>query len=339
MSRTASAMGARWRQELARDSNEATDGMWEAFAQHRARVTALLLEQHDQVVHPTDLRHPYVPQGTLCILGAGNSNDLDLHRLLRRFDQIALVDVDSAALMRGVARQRSQAVAQRVHLHGDIDLFDIDRLNNYLSEVAIDSKGRSAGAGLERTAVALPGSGRVAAVLRTLLSPSCDVVGATGLLPMLVVALQQHFGFTEMPVGEHAPNGWHEALDALCHSYLDNLAAVVRPGGAVVHVSTLVVRPGAHANDTFSESSVLREHIAQGAFFPATNPYAWLVMDGGGTLHSATLWRGPAGRRKRNALAQNDTEPFVPHALVHARPYWVWRTSLTYGVSWLANAA
>ena len=51
----------------------------------------------------------------LAILGAGNCNDLDLHRLLTRASRIQLVDLDGEALHEGVARQaltRSRRIEQ-----------------------------------------------------------------------------------------------------------------------------------------------------------------------------------------------------------------------------------
>jgi hypothetical protein len=40
-------------------------------------------------------------------LGAGNGNDIDLARLLDRFEQVHLVDLDSEAVIHGVAANRS----------------------------------------------------------------------------------------------------------------------------------------------------------------------------------------------------------------------------------------
>ena len=79
--------------------------LWDAFRPHRARVTAVLEEQHRRVFQPDDISPPWAPKGVLCLLGAGNANDVDLSRLLRRFDMIELVDIDHAAVERGATRQ------------------------------------------------------------------------------------------------------------------------------------------------------------------------------------------------------------------------------------------
>lgn len=323
---------------LSVESNLGTEGMWDLYAHHRSHVTALLLEQHQRVlvVQPDEDRGSaiWAPRGKLCLLGAGNSNDVDLRKLLRHFETIELVDVDGAALARGTARQlSSEAVAKRVKLHGNIDLLGLDsddvaflRDDQPKCEGAPDvdvADGTRAAAALSR--------GRVAATLAALLSHQCDVVSAMSILPMLVIDLQRHLGLPEMPTGEvaAATRGWDEALDALCESYLHALLSAVRPGGAVVHVSTLVVRPLARSNETFTEATVLHEHILRGDFFPATNPYAWIATDGRGALHSAALWRGRGARRGRQSNEGGK------HAESH--PYWIWRSSLTYGVTWLAG--
>ena len=111
-------------------------------------------------------------------------------------------------------------------------------------------------------------------------------------------------------------------LDALSRSYVDGLLASVRPRGAIVHVSTVVFpfkRKDATPRSTYGEEIIWDEHLSRGNFFPGTNPYAFLQMDGawdggGPRLHSAALWGA-------------DT----PHT------YWLWRTSLVYAVTWLAG--
>ncbi|MGA2501139.1 MAG: hypothetical protein ABSH20_25660, partial [Tepidisphaeraceae bacterium] len=63
--------------------NESTAGSRAWFASHRQRIEALLR------------RGP--KGGRLCVLGAGNCNDLDLPELAGHFGEIHLVDLDEAA--------------------------------------------------------------------------------------------------------------------------------------------------------------------------------------------------------------------------------------------------
>lgn len=94
--------------EQARRNASAID-RWSAHAEHRAQVTSRLLSSAS------------LPPGKLCVLGAGNCNDLDLPALAGAFGEVHLVDIDAAALERGAARQ-GVGVPGGVKLHGGIDL-------------------------------------------------------------------------------------------------------------------------------------------------------------------------------------------------------------------------
>jgi hypothetical protein len=90
--------------------NRNSEGRWNAFASHRAQMTALL----EAAAHADG-------QGRLCVLGAGNCNDLDLSRLLPRFAQIHLCDLDEEALAKVSARQQLPEGAPLV-MHAPLDL-------------------------------------------------------------------------------------------------------------------------------------------------------------------------------------------------------------------------
>lgn len=69
-----------------------------------------------------------VEKPTLCILGAGNCNDVDLARLATLFEDVHLVDLDESAMRRGVSRQLDGSVPpvrQSVHVHPPCDLSGI----------------------------------------------------------------------------------------------------------------------------------------------------------------------------------------------------------------------
>lgn len=89
--------------------NAAGQDRWAAFAGHREQIAARLL-----ACAPA-------PPGRLCVLGAGNSNDLELAALGRAFAEVRLVDIDAEALSRGVSNQ-ADADPRAVRLHGGIDL-------------------------------------------------------------------------------------------------------------------------------------------------------------------------------------------------------------------------
>src|SRR2546421_10169450 len=89
------------------DANRAHARNWDLYAGHRDRTARLL-----QAVQ----RGP-----GLCVLGAGNCDDLDLPLLARAFGEVHLVDLDGDALERGCARVTGPA-RQRLVLHGGVDL-------------------------------------------------------------------------------------------------------------------------------------------------------------------------------------------------------------------------
>src|SRR5262245_38563272 len=89
--------------------NATSRDQWEAFAEHRRCLTAVLA------------RKATVERSRLCVLGAGNTNDLDLTTLLSAHREVHLVDIDSESLARGVARQ-GVAKHPRLHLHGGVDV-------------------------------------------------------------------------------------------------------------------------------------------------------------------------------------------------------------------------
>lgn len=76
------------------ESNRQSRDAWARFANHRERI-------HDLLTTAATKRG-----GSLCVLGAGNCNDLDLNQLQSIFGEICLVDVDHSALQTGVDRQQ-----------------------------------------------------------------------------------------------------------------------------------------------------------------------------------------------------------------------------------------
>ena len=74
------------------ESNRQSRDAWDRYAPHRARITALTMES-------------LAPGDRLCVLGAGNVNDLDLAEVLRVAAQVDLADIDGAAMSAGVRRQ------------------------------------------------------------------------------------------------------------------------------------------------------------------------------------------------------------------------------------------
>lgn len=102
--------------------NAESRARWAEFAPHRRRVTDCLLDigrlsPSSSVVSGDDTSGP---SPRLCVLGAGNCNDLDLSPLADIFREIHLLDIDADALSAAADRQ-DVAVRNRLTLHGGID--------------------------------------------------------------------------------------------------------------------------------------------------------------------------------------------------------------------------
>ncbi len=89
--------------------NQMCRDCWQLYQPHREKVTELLLQGSS------------APTRQLCVLGAGNCNDLDLRRLASAFGRIHLVDLDRESLVAGLAAQQL-ADANLFVLHGDVDV-------------------------------------------------------------------------------------------------------------------------------------------------------------------------------------------------------------------------
>jgi hypothetical protein len=93
--------------------NLSTQGQWNLYAPHRRKIEELI--------------RPRQRGERLCVLGAGNCNDLDLTWLVEAFAEVHLVDIDPAALERAAARQ-AVAGHTRLTLHAPFDLTAIAEL-------------------------------------------------------------------------------------------------------------------------------------------------------------------------------------------------------------------
>jgi hypothetical protein len=87
--------------------NRQTAGAWLSYAEHRENATTLL------AVGKSGLR--------LCVLGAGNCNDLDVAKLAAFYRSITLVDLDAESLDRAVGRQ-SKAVRASLEVRAPVDV-------------------------------------------------------------------------------------------------------------------------------------------------------------------------------------------------------------------------
>jgi hypothetical protein len=185
---------------LHRRNNRESSELWQGFADHRARVTALALADA-----------PAGGAGTIAVLGAGNANDLDLEALAARYREIHLVDIDEQAIARARDRQ-PPAVAAKLVLRAPVDISGaFDRLPRFRQQPAAPNElALLSTTSVERVLAALPGS--------------FDVVISTCFLSQL---MQSAFH----SLGERHPQ-LHIIACALAVAHVRSVAQLVAPGGA-----------------------------------------------------------------------------------------------------------
>lgn len=175
----------------------------DVYQHHRARLLRLLRA---------------VQRGEgICVLGAGNCDDLDLPALVRDFGQVHLVDLDGDALAQAIARAPA-AIRARLIPHGRLDLSG--------SIAEIDAWG-------ER----FPSDDELARFARAASQRLCEsIVGSSGATFDVAVSaslLSQLY----LPVRETLLLGlpdWQKLFTAIERAHLLTIAGLTRPGGTGV---------------------------------------------------------------------------------------------------------
>ena len=231
-----------------RRRNRLTRDAWNAYEPHRRRVTQLIASS----AHGRN-------DAKLCVLGAGNANDIALSVLAGSFREINLVDLDGEAL-EAAARRLSPDVAARVRLHGDIDVAR-------LAEPAAFADGPESNVAEEAAIAALSASPRSS------LPGPFDVVASTGLLTQLIEAVS-----TGWPAKDPR---FLAAVAAVRRAHLRLLLDLLTPGGTAVLVVEIV------SSDTFPALRAVADDalpqtiaalISQRNFFTGTNPAVLLAL-------------------------------------------------------------
>ncbi|MCU0982118.1 MAG: hypothetical protein MUF25_23435 [Pirellulaceae bacterium] len=240
-------------QDEQRRRNRMARGCWELYAAHRQRVTELLLARHSADACTPD-HGP--PASRLCVLGAGNCNDLDLPRLLMGFREVHLVDLDGEALSAGVAAQDLAADA-RLHLHAGVDVTGVSsRLSDWTCDrppCAADVDAVLAAAAAEAD---LP------------LDGPFDVVASVCLLSQLLEAVKLALGETH---SRYLP-----LVQAVRGRHLRQAVQLCRPGGRLVIVTDFVSSDTCGDLATVAEAQLpaLAEQLVLAQnFFTGLNPF------------------------------------------------------------------
>jgi hypothetical protein len=222
--------------------NRSTADSWESFASHRAEVAALL--------QPLDGARG----GRLCVLGAGNCNDLHLPSLIQTYDEVHLVDIDAAALDGAVKRQ-GVADSNRVHRHGGVDLTGIaETLSAWKQQ--------------------RPTGEQIRAALRAAAAAPPPAAGGPFDVVLSPCVLSQICGYAGDVLGRDHP-AYRDLLTAIRDRHLRLLAELTRPGGTALLVCDML------SSDSFAEiSGTKREKLPalmdrlvyRGDFFPGLAP-------------------------------------------------------------------
>jgi hypothetical protein len=192
--------------------NDSTRGQWDWYGSHRRAIERLIV--------------PEGRGGRICVLGAGNCNDLDLKWLVGAYAEVHLVDIDPAALERAVARQGVKDAAG-LCLHAPFDLTGIaDRTAKWVGRTASD----------EEIATAVEAAG---APEEPIAGGGFDVVLSPCVLSQLLVATRDRVG------KEHAR--WPRLKQAITARHLSALVRATRPGGRgvmIVDMTSTRIVPG-----------------------------------------------------------------------------------------------
>jgi hypothetical protein len=229
--------------------NAGGQSRWSAYTRHRQELAARLL------------RPAPSPPGPLCVLGAGNCDDLELASLTRRFPEVHLVDIDSEAL-EGAASRQSEADRSGLRLHGGVDLTGCwDKLNRPTSGKALSDAEVAEAIRLAEQGAAADFGGPFSAVAST-----CVV---SQLIDSAVLSL-----------GEHHPR-LLELIIALRTAHLRLLCRLTAPGGRAVlatdFVSSVTV-PELNAAIEPDWRALLADILPRSNFFHGLNPLVLLSL-------------------------------------------------------------
>lgn len=240
--------------------NAARRRAWTDYAAHRAETTARILHAARKTAE------------RLCILGAGNCDDLDLPMLTGAYGEVHLVDLDADALHRGVSRL-PESQRRAIRLHGGVDL-----------------TGCWSSLGSHRHGEPLADS-EIDAVLQTCAAPPLlplpgpfDVLASTCVISQLIDSAVLALGPTHPRL--------LELVVSLRTNHLQLMAQLLSPGGHGVLISDFVssdTLPALRQTAEPAWPALLDEITARGNFFHGLNPGSLLAAFKSDAVLAATV--------------------------------------------------
>lgn len=228
------------REQIANNASGASER--ESFTGHRNKLTGLLLERARSA------------ESRLCLLGAGNANDVDLVALCEGYGEVHLVDLDPEALERAAASVPGPLASKLVR-HAPIDVSGVlDKLERW--------------GALRLTPEELMGNAEATGhqVLQSTGGPF-DVVASTCLLTQIQLA-------PVVVLGDR-----HRLFEAVRHTITVThqrvLHALTRPGGVgllVTDVSADAIAPLPADDGKTDFRALVATLIAEGKVFQVAQP-------------------------------------------------------------------
>ena len=224
--------------------NQLSRDCWRMYQPHRDKVTDFLVQDGNG------------SESRLCVLGAGNCNDVDLARLVDAFAQVHRFDWDSAALIAGVAAQHLTDSARLVQ-HGDVDVTGVaEQLSAWTPEQPADPQS-------------------VRALCRQAANSLAPAVEAPFAVTASVCLLSQLIDGVRLALGEQHPNYLELAFTIRARN-LRLLLELLRPGGRAVLITDFVSSTSCAELATIDERELpaLSTRLISGRnFFTGLNPF------------------------------------------------------------------
>jgi hypothetical protein len=247
---------------------------WDLYAGHRARFTDLLISSARG-------------GGTLCLLGAGECNDVDLELLAAHYAAIHLVDIDEAALLTAVSRQKP-AVQALLRVHAPLDLSGFENR-------------------LQQWKRATPGASEVGAVSSAAIASVAVLPGPFDVVASACVLTQMSFSARDALGDAHPLLG--PLRVSLVKTHLAMLIGLTVRGGTALLVSDLTSSssfPLDQVGPDHDLFEVMGDIVERQAFYHAANPNliddiiegdpVLQAMAGQSELLAPWLWTGAFGR-------------------------------------------
>jgi len=233
-----------------RDFNSKSQQSWALFENHRNQITQLIIDALQSLASASQ-------KPTMCVLGAGNGNDLDVAQLAEHFASIHVIDLDRSALDRLWQRYDDQPeVQKKLQLVPDIEFSGITSSLAKLNENPAEAMAQSVYDQALRAHFSV--------------EEKFDVVVSTCLLTQLIDAVVDTLG---------RENEWVVPLTiGVRDGHLNLMTSLCKTGGRRLLITDFVSSDTlpdlVSADDSASVLALARKAIESRNFFTGANPFS-----------------------------------------------------------------